>query len=146
MTRGWLEPQARIIQHTNSGSSVLRVGSIALCEQFNAWGIRQTYPTCLSPQDPHFWEGYFSLKVGFHKRSLYIGLPKGFEPSFKEALIDFLVQLGISKESLSSRQQGISIFKKSEVQTFLAAYPQLLAKLPLEKQSDYWQSFVHPAT
>lgn len=146
VTRGWLEPQARIIQHNNSGSSVLRVGSIALCEQFNAWGIRQTYPTCLSPQDPHFWEGYFSLKVGFHKRSLYIGLPKGFDPSFKEVLIDFLVQLGLSKDSLRSRQQGISIFKKSEVQLFLTAYPQLLDELPSEKQSDYWQSFTHPAT
>lgn len=141
VTQGWLDLQHRSIQQTNSGSSVLRVGSVALCQQFKGWGIRQTYPSCLSPHNPHFWEGYFSLKVGFHKRSLYIGLPRGFEDSFRDDLIEFLVQQGISKDSLSYRGQGISLFKKAEIQKILARYPSLLQSQSEDKLSSYWQTF-----
>lgn len=142
ITQGWLAVDERSIQKNTSGSSILRVGSIALCQQLNTWGIRQTYPTCLSPQNKNFWEGYFSLKVGFHKRSLYIGLPRGFEDSFRNELIHFLVHLGLSKEALSYRQQGISIFKKSEVQKILQAYPDLRPAQDSETLSDYWKSLI----
>ena len=141
--KGWSDLSYRNIGYNRTNSCILKIGSISLCQQFETWGIRRTYPICLKPNDPNFWKGYLSLKIGFHRNSLYIGMPKGFDPSFKEDLIQFLSSLGIESEAIRYRQQGINLFKKSEVLKLLTFAPQLLTQLPSEQQSPYWKSITN---
>lgn len=139
---GWADISSRCLHYNQTNSCALKIGSISLCQQFEQWGIRQTYPQCLEPNHPEFWKGYLSLKTGFHRNSLYIGMSKGFEDSFKQELFNFLCSLGIEAEAIHCRRHGFSIFRKGEVLKVLAFMPQLLKQVPQEELNPYWEAFL----
>lgn len=137
---GWADPTNRRVELNQTNSCSIKIGSVSLCQKLEQWGIKRQYPTCLRKREAVFWEGYLSLKAGFHKNSLYIGIPKGFEDSFKEELKDFLISLGVQSEAIRLQPRSVAIFQKKENRKLVQQLPDLWKEVDTSTLNPYWQS------